>query len=132
MKPKIPLSPPPTPAFPERPTIPVEGEPGYDDEIHLDAWSVYYGEVSDALGIQRAIWSIFEVGDFGAVPFPGAGALQYKDALIEIPDMATWADLFMAADRAMEATRDFHHVFVESISPAGDGDGFVLKMGTGS
>ena len=92
------------------------------DAAAFDAKMDHYTEVKAAQGY-RAIWSIFEVEDLND-PHPFKGALQvaYKDhwgdrAVFEEITGDRWVDLYAAADAAIRASGDDHHIFIELFQP---------------
>jgi len=71
----------------------------------------------------RSVWSVYELPRHGFLeqpPFPGAQQLAYRDhwgepQFVEIKG-ETWADLYRAADRAIQGSGDSHHVFIEQFT----------------
>lgn len=82
----------------------------------------------------RAIWSMFEVSDLRTPhPFTGATAVVYSDhwgpGPVRAPiEGALWVDLFRAADAAIRASGDDHHIFIEQLRPSGTD--LVLQTGS--
>jgi hypothetical protein len=103
------------------------------DDAAFKAKMEYYDSVKKQLAL-FTIWSIFEVDDIDSQhPYRGAQTLVYKDHWGEKPVYvpiggATWADLWVAADAAIEDSGDNHHVFIEAFKQAGD----ELFLTTGS
>ncbi len=83
-----------------------------------------------------SIWSMFEVTDFSAVPFPEARAVTYtrnwgKPVDFMLPINPTWLDLWKAADQLIKESGDNHHVFIEDFTPRKE-NSFILELSTGS
>ena len=84
----------------------------------------YYSEFRQDNGLE-AIWSIYELEMHGFLynhPWEGALQVAYKDhwgdeAVFEEIQGTTWADLYRAADAAIQRSGDGHHIFVESFRP---------------
>ena len=85
-------------------------------------------------------WSLYDEVGVGEMelPHPYAGA-QYvvydnhwgdKEIVRKIAG-PTWLDLWQAADKAIRASGDDHHTFIESFTPITDKPGH-LRLGTGS
>jgi hypothetical protein len=91
--------------------------------------------IGEANGFKSA-WSISEVDNFTAVPFPTATQVTYIDhwgpheVLVKIKLNSTWEDLWRAADTAIALSTDQHHIFIERFKLADDG--FTLILSTGS
>lgn len=84
-----------------------------------------YSEVRQVEGLS-AIWSIYEVEDLYAPhPFFGAQQIAYKDhwgqeTVFRGIDGDRWVDLYRAADSAIRASGDDHHIFIERFIPNPD------------
>ncbi len=82
-----------------------------------------------------SIWSLFEVRDFTAVPFPDATKMVYADHWgekhfeVELPEKPTWLDLWIAADSLIKQSGDCHHSFIDAFEQWGNN---VLSLSTGS
>ena len=79
------------------------------------------------------MWSMWEVRDFTEVLFPGATFVDYnmnwgEPISVQIPENATWLDLWRAADQAIIKSGDDHHIFVEKFIKSGS----HLNLVTGS
>lgn len=88
----------------------------------------------------RSIWSIYELetspGFNGVDPYKGAEYVVYdnhwgNEEAVQKIGGPTWGDLYRAADAAITASGDEHHVFIESFTPIEDRPGY-LRLGTGS
>jgi hypothetical protein len=86
----------------------------------------------------NAIWSIDEVEDLSERhPFEGVTKIVYKPfgeserAVTKQVNGITWAALYVAADAAIWASGDDHHIFIENFSPCAD-DSQALELSTGS
>jgi hypothetical protein len=98
-----------------------------------DEYSNWTDELAVHMGLTTSIWSIFEVMDFNAVPYPDSLVLEYHGGwgtpqrfVFERPP--TYADLWEAADMAIRLSGDGHHVFIEDFVL----DNGVIKLRTGS
>lgn len=95
------------------------------DNDAFDRKMDHYSSVQEAEGL-RTIWSIYEVDDLYAPhPFIGAEQIAYKDHWGAEPvfrgiDGNRWVDLYRAADSAIRASGDDHHVFIELFKPNPD------------
>lgn len=88
----------------------------------------------------RSTWSVYELPAPGGFsqdhPWPDARYIVYdnhwgeRDVRQPI-EGTTWADLYRAADRAIQASGDTHHCFIESFTPIQDTPG-CLRLSTGS
>lgn len=113
--------------------------PAYaQDEEAFDRQHTYFESFREANGL-KAVWSIYELDQHGFLdlhPFEGATHVVYDshwgetDPEVEI-DGCTWADLYRAADRAIQQSDDDHHLFIERFSSIKDRPGF-LRLSTGS
>ena len=105
------------------------------DASAFERKSDLYSATRTNLGL-TSIWSIYEVDFFVADHDLGKDVTQlvYKNhwgkepVTVEVHGK-TWADLWIAADKAISASGDEHHIFVECFTPAGDG---ILELSTGS
>lgn len=64
-----------------------------------------------------AIWSVYDKIDFNAAAGFGKIQVHYtddwgKDIFIEV-DCPTWGDLYITADKLIQMSGDFHHIFIE-------------------
>lgn len=113
--------------------------PAYaQDEEAFDRQHGYFDSFRQANGL-HAIWSIYELDQHGFLdihPFEGATHVVYDshwgkgDPEVEINGM-TWADLYRAADQAIQQSGDSHHIFIESFTPISGRPGY-LRLSTGS
>jgi hypothetical protein len=105
----------------------------YDqDSSSFDRKMDYYNEFKRDNGLQ-AIWSIFEIeegGFFDLHPWQGAEVLVYHGNTVKIQG-PTWADLYRAADQAIEESGDDHHCFIEGFGRYAT-DNSILELTTGS
>ena len=110
------------------------------DNLAFETKHDYYREYQELHKLQ-AIWSVYELDPakgFDSVdPYTGTG--QYivydnhwggSDVVVKIGG-PTWGDLYRAADEAIRASGDSHHVFIESFTPIRDKPGH-LRLSTGS
>jgi hypothetical protein len=106
------------------------------DEAAFSAASNHFDEVSEELGM-KTIWSMHEVVNLHANhPWPDHTILSYEGmgdvgevkVRIEGP---TWADLWVAADKAILQSGDGHHIFIEDFTQSKTRD-FELCLSTGS
>ena len=91
----------------------------------------------------KSIWSIYEVEDFEAQhPFKDAAYVIYDQHWGERGEVVrkiesegaghgTWIDLWRAADAAIQASGDQHHIFIEHFEPVADKP-HHLRLTTGS
>ena len=113
--------------------------PAYaQDEEAFDRQHTYFESFREANGL-RAQWSMYELDEHGFLdlhPFGDATHVVYDshwaehDVETEIKGSA-WADLYRAADAAIQQSGDNHHVFIEHFTPIKDRPGF-LRLTTGS
>jgi hypothetical protein len=113
--------------------------PAYaQDEAAFDRQHTYFSAFREENQL-TSTWSIYELEEHGFLedhPFKGATHVVYDshwgegDPEVEISG-ATWADLYRAADQAIQQSGDSHHVFIESFTPIKDRPGF-LRLSTGS
>lgn len=102
------------------------------DNDQFDRKMAYYGEFQQDNGL-RAIWSIFELEEHGFLfnhPWDGASVLVYGRNTVKIQG-PTWADLYRAADQAIEESGDDHHCFIEGFGKYATDDS-MLELTTGS
>lgn len=98
------------------------------DAIH------FFLRLQNELGFVSA-WSANTFSSLAdAHPFPGHGKLIYTfhwgAVAVSIPiEGKTWLDLWTAAEKAIHASGDLHHVFIERFEINAQG---VLEMFTGS
>jgi hypothetical protein len=108
-------------------------EDAYDqDETAFDRKMEYYTEFKRENGL-RAIWSIYELEEHGFLynhPWEGASVLVYGRNTVKIQG-PTWADLYRAADIAIEESGDDHHCFIEGFGKYAT-DNSMLELRTGS
>lgn len=112
----------------------------YNQEQTLyENWSETTSRLADAHNLVESVWSIVDVDDFDEVPFPHARWLVYEDysrteteepIKIELPENATWLDLWKAANKAIVQSGDSHHIYIEDIRESPDGR--MLHLFTGS
>jgi hypothetical protein len=81
----------------------------------------WHRAIAQQEGITASQWSIFEVEDFTAVPFPNATEVSYDGRwgsvqTVPIKPNSTWLDLWKAADKAIEGSGDLHHIFIERLT----------------
>ena len=102
-----------------------------DDEV-CDTRDKHYNHVQDAQGL-ASVWSIFEVENLYAPhSYPGSTKVKYNDQYTPIGTPgAQWIDLYIAADDAIKASGDQHHIFIEAFTPIPTEPG-VLRLVTGS
>lgn len=116
------------------PDPPAASTDPYDD-ASFEAWIAYQEAVGALIGA-TARWSA-EAVDFRDVAHEGSWRVVYEPSehwsargsvvSAEMFD-PTWLDLFRAADAAILASGDEHHVFIESFDPRGG----MLHLATGS
>jgi hypothetical protein len=103
----------------------LSGVPEYGSE----EWEVNFDDNSnkvidwlDAIaqehGIESSVWSMWNFRDFTAIPFPGITRMKYDGSWGEpcgtnVPENATWLDLWKAADALIKKSGDDHHIFIE-------------------
>jgi hypothetical protein len=107
-------------------------------------WFDYCDEWKRKLGVELAIWSIQDV-DFEEEH----DWAHLADANSDLPNTITvatdgwseqqgtaivcgrtWADLYVAADQAIRASSDHHHVFIEGFAPTGKGRRLEIIAGS--
>jgi hypothetical protein len=102
------------------------------DNDQFDSKMAYYREFQRDNGLET-VWSIYELpegGFFDLHPWQGASVLVYGRTTVKIQG-PTWADLYRAADLAIEESGDDHHCFIEGFAPYGT-DNSMLELTTGS
>lgn len=97
----------------------------------------HYRNIQERDGF-RAIWSVYEVSDLDSIhPYHDAEYVVYDQHWGESGETVRkitgpfWSDLYRAADEAIQASGDSHHVFIESFTPIRDKPGY-LRLSTGS
>lgn len=109
------------------------------DNRSFEAKHDYYNEYRQLYKL-RAIWSIYELDPakgFDSVdPYTGAEYIVYDNhwgdsEVVRKIEGPTWGDLYRAADAAITASGDEHHVFIESFTPINGRPGH-LRLTTGS
>lgn len=90
------------------------------DNEQFESKMDYYSSFQSENGL-RTVWSVYELPIHGFLsehPFKGAVQLAYKQhwgekAVFEEIRGTTWADLYRAADAAIQKSGDDHHIFIE-------------------
>ena len=92
----------------------------------------YYTNVQTECKL-KSVWSIFEVANLYAPhPYTGATKIKFGDQYTHMTDTgAEWIDLYIAADAAIKASGDQHHIFIEAFTPIAEEPG-VLRLDCGS
>ena len=112
--------------------IPEYGSP--DWEHYWDDNSTEVMMWVDALKTEHelvGVWSLWEVRDFNAVPFPNAFLVEYQQFTISVKKGSTWLDLWKVAGELIKLSNDYHHIFVENFEPQ-DEVKSVLRLVCGS
>jgi hypothetical protein len=102
------------------------------DGSAFDRKTDYYNEFKRENEL-TAVWSIFELEEHGFLfnhPWEGASVLVYGRITVKIQG-PTWADLYRAADQAIEESGDDHHCFIEGFCKYATDDS-MLELTTGS
>lgn len=104
----------------------------YDQErADFERKNAHYKEVARKHKF-ASVWSLYEVANLqDAAPFNGVDMLRYAGVEVPVPHNPTWLDLWFAADAAMSASGDEHHIFIEQFVPVKDSPR-VLELWTGS
>lgn len=105
------------------------------DEAAFQAASNHFDQVCEELGM-KSIWSMHEIKDLRTPhPWPEHQLISYQGwgegevkVRIEGP---LWTDLWIAADKAILASGDTHHIFIEGFTPSKTRD-LELCLSTGS
>lgn len=64
-----------------------------------------------------SVWSYYDVDDlYSNHPYTNVKALVYQGILSEIKG-PRWIDIYDAADRVINDSKDMHHIFIESFVP---------------
>jgi hypothetical protein len=106
------------------------------DHTAFDRKHDYYSEAGSEMKL-RSVWSIYEVEDLYADhPYKGATELYYGDhwgeeSVVEEIKGSRWIDLWAAADAAIRASGDEHHIFIERFATVAD-EPQTLRLTTGS
>ena len=97
----------------------------------------HYRSIQERDGF-RSIWSLYEVNDLDSIhPYHDAEYVVYDQHWGESGETVRkiagpfWSDLYRAADEAIRASGDSHHLFIESFTPIRDKPGH-LRLSTGS
>lgn len=107
------------------------------DDAVFDAKMNYYGEFKRDNSLQT-IWSIFDLPMHGFLkqhPYPSDAFIVYKQHWGDNRDShypvqgTTWGDIYRAADQAIRASGDDHHIFIEDFELR---NGNELHLTTGS
>jgi len=107
-----------------------------DREVGDRKWN-HYQDVSQQLGMDDSVWSIYEVNNLSdGHPFEGADRVVYRDHWGGKPvscsiNGLTWAALWIAANACIRDSGDDHHIFIEDFSPDAE-DPRTLVLSTGS
>jgi hypothetical protein len=99
------------------------------DNSSFDLKMDYYGEFQRQNGL-AAIWSVYDLPAHGFLsdhPFPSDAFVVYQGHHVPVYG-ETWADVYRAADRAIELSGDGHHIFIEHFEQVGN----ELRLTTGS
>jgi hypothetical protein len=108
-----------------------------EDNDSMDRKSNHYQDVSQQLGMDNSVWSVYEVSDLAdRHPYEGADRVVYKDHWGQNPvsysiNGLTWAALWIAANACIRDSGDDHHVFIEGFAPDAQ-DPRTLVLSTGS
>lgn len=91
------------------------------------------GRIAKQFDIKHSTWSMYEVADMTAVPYPDAVVLHYdggwgKAVTLQLVKGSDWIALWRTADQAIRLSGDTHHTFIESLTLV---DGVVV-LSTGS
>ena len=90
----------------------------------------YYTNVQTECKL-KSVWSIFEVADlYTTHPYTGATKIKCGDQYTHIAG-EQWINLYIAADAAIKASGDQHHIFIEAFTPIAEEPG-VLRLSCGS
>ena len=103
------------------------------DNSQFDRKHDYYMEFQRENSLS-AIWSVYELEEHGFLldhPWQGAQQIFYHETSAPIKG-PTWADLYRAADLAIQRSGDSHHCFIEGFYTYAEGDNSVLGLTTGS
>jgi hypothetical protein len=102
-----------------------------DNEV-FDTRNKHFTHVQSAHDLQ-SVWSLYEVADLYAMhPHAGATKIKYGDQYTHIDTPRTeWIDLYIAANDAIKASGDQHHIFIEAFTPIA-GEPGVLRLTCGS
>ncbi len=102
-----------------------------DNEV-FDTRNKHFTHVQSAHDLQ-SVWSLYEVADLYAMhPHAGATKIKYGDQYTHIDTpRAEWIDLYIAANDAIKASGDQHHIFIEAFTPIA-GEPGVLRLTCGS
>jgi hypothetical protein len=108
----------------------------YDqDDAAFERKCAHYQDVADKLGFYAA-WSMHEVDDLNAQhSFKGAKFVLYTShwivgAVRVKIDGDTRASLYAAADLAIKASGDNHHIFIEDFKFAENDEDLILSTGS--
>ena len=100
------------------------------DSAAFDQKMDYYEAVKAGAGL-KSIWSIFSVSNMTELhSWQGAKEIRYNETSAPVLG-PTWADLYRAADLAIQRSGT-HHSFIEGFEPYAAGDNSVLWLTTGS
>lgn len=105
-----------------------------DERIFVNRGN-YYEEFRRKNNLQTA-WRMFEVADLTKQhPYKGVGILLYKnhwgpDTITVDIEGDTYADLYFAADKAIRASEDLHHMFIEGFEYNDEEGLLILQTGS--
>lgn len=109
----------------------------YDqDNRAFDQKHDHYSEVREKLGL-RTNWSIYGVDNMTLChPYKDAEYVIYDNhwgdsEVVRKIEGRDWRALYRAADAAIQASGDDHHIFIESFDPIEGKPGY-LRLSTGS
>lgn len=105
------------------------------EKMHQDEWYDYVDRKKKELNISHSVWSIQDV-DFDEphnwpnMKFIKTSGWEEISVIKEIHGN-TWSNLWQAADAALGASDDKHHVFIESFYPSQPGeDTLIVSCGS--
>lgn len=106
------------------------------DEAELEEAMERNEQIGRENDIKHSVWSMYEVTDFSAVPFPHAHTLFYENYFDEAKNInvplnpnSTWLDLWRAADKTIETSGDADHIYIEFLNCDEDG---IVELFAGS
>lgn len=124
-------NPPAVPLTPEQEAALQAEQDEFDDQYDK------FSELGEKHNFNHSTWSMYEITNMQEIPFPEAKKVKYRDwetdkpIYVDLPQNATWMDLWKAADTAMALSGDDHHIFIEAFIPLKK-DKTVLELHCGS
>lgn len=105
------------------------------EKAHWDEWYAYVDRKKKELNIRHSYWSIKDIDFDKPHPWPEMKLVK-TSGWEEVPGRAvlgpstTWGELWQAADAALGACDDKHHVYIEDFYPSKDKGTLIVSCGS--